>query len=542
MARRRTKKKITQKDFLKELSLFADAQRQRIEAEVDGFNTDPSAKTKRLAQQKNDFRFFCKTYFPHYIQGDESVFHKWVSSEMAPALRANKGTKFAVAAPRGEAKSTLVTQLFTLWCLLNGWKQYVCIIMDSSDQALPMLEAIKAELESNPRLIMDFPEATGRGRVWQVGVILTANNQKVQAFGALKRLRGLRHGPHRPDLVLLDDIENDENVRSLTQREKLLKWIFKAVLKLGPPDGTMDVGYIGTILHNDSVLSRVQSRPTWRARTFKAIIEWPDRMDLWDKWEEILLNDGEDEAQQFYEERKAEMEKGAIVSWPSVRPLLLLMKIRADDHDSFGCEMQQDPAAGDACPFAECITFWVQPCRDWVYYGGCDPSLGKNNKGRDPSAILVGAFDRNSGVLDVVEALISRRVPDRIISDIIRLQSEYPVLAWGIEAVQFQEFLRTELVKRSAEMGIPVPARGVIPHTDKALRIESLQPHVANRLIRLHPSQHTLYSQLKHWPEADNDDGPDALHILWMMALSGPSGKAEVRVGKRRGRIDMRGY
>lgn len=47
-----------------------------------------------------------------------------------------------------------------------------------------MLEAIKAELEFNPRLVLDFPEATGRGRVWQVGTIVTANDVKVEVFGS----------------------------------------------------------------------------------------------------------------------------------------------------------------------------------------------------------------------------------------------------------------------------------------------------------------------------------------------------------------------
>ncbi|MEW7001895.1 phage terminase large subunit [Serratia ureilytica] len=136
---------------------------------------------------------------------------------------------------------------------------------------------------------------------------------------------------------------------------------------------------------------------------------------------------------------------------------------------------------------------------EWLFYGSCDPSLGKAGASRDPSALLVGGFNRHTGILDVVEARIRKRVPDRIISDIIELQREYACLVWAIETVQFQEFLRTELVKRSAIAGVPVPARAVQPHTDKLLRIESLQPHMANGLIRLHPSQNTLIDQLRHF-------------------------------------------
>lgn len=43
-----------------------------------------------------------------------------------------------------------MTQLFTLWNIIRAIKHYPVIIMDSIDQAYPMLEAIKAELEFNP--------------------------------------------------------------------------------------------------------------------------------------------------------------------------------------------------------------------------------------------------------------------------------------------------------------------------------------------------------------------------------------------------------
>jgi hypothetical protein len=44
---------------------------------------------------------------------------------------------------------------------------------------------------------------------------------------------------------------------------------------------------------------------------------------------------------------------------------------------------------------------------------------------------------------------------------------------------------------------------------------------MANGLIRLHPSQNALIDQLRHFPMADHDDGPDALHMLWALASTG---------------------
>lgn len=534
---------LTQKDFLKELSAYAENLRQIIDAECESFAVDEHASCKRKETAYSDFRFFSQTYFPHYIKGDPSLFHEYAYERLQLCVDDPvRGFKESIAAPRGEAKSTIVTQLLTLWCVITERKHFIGIIMDSIDQAEQMLAAIKVELESNPRLSMDFSQACGAGRVWQVSEIVTANNRKIKAAGAGKKMRGWRFGPHRPDMIILDDIENDENVRKKEQRDKLQNWLKKTVMKLGPPDGTMDLFYLGTILHYDSVLNRTLKSPTWNAKVFSAIVTWPDRMDLWQKWEEILFNQEEEAADIYYRRNRKKMDAGAVVSWPSVRPLLSLMKIRADDHHAFNCEMQNNPNNNEHAPFKD-ITFWVQPCRDWVYYAVCDPSLGKNNKRRDPSAILVGGFDRNSGVLDTVEADICRRVPDKIISDIIRYHKEYNCLVWGIESVQFQEFLRTELVKRSAQQGIPVPARPIHNSTDKALRIESLQPHVANGLIRLHHNQSVLREQLSFWPEADHDDGPDALEMLWRLVLSGATGAPKVKSSRRRRqRSTLRGY
>ncbi|WP_145491681.1 phage terminase large subunit [Yersinia rohdei] len=523
-------KKFTARDFASELADLAASLRRTIEAEDVGFDPSAAAIAQRHQQVKDPvtgYEFFIENYFPHYVRHkDKSELHKYLFSRLPEIVASPKGENDAIAAPRGEAKSTLVSQLFVLWTIICGIKHYPVIVMDSIDQAYPMLEAIKAELVYNPRLLMDFPDICGAGRVWQMGTILTRNDIKVQVAGSGKKLRGLRHGPYRPDLVVLDDIENDEQVRSPEQREKLENWLKKTVLPLGTAGGKLDVIYIGTILHYDSVLSRTLKNPLWRVARFKALIRWPDNMSLWDKWEEILRNNGSDGemlANAYYQQHRAEMDEGAIVSW-SARPILALMLIRArDGHATFDAEYQNDPVSGEDAIFAGegVFHFWVNRLAEWVFYGACDPSLGLRGSSRDPSALLVGGFNRYTGILDVVEAAIRKRVPDKIISDIIELQQAYRCLVWSIETVQFQEFLRTELIKRSAIAGVPVPARAVIPHTDKLLRIESLQPHMVNGLIRLHSSQTTLIEQLRHFPKADHDDGPDALHMLWALAVSG---------------------
>ena len=512
------------KDFLKSLSALAANLRQVIEAEVDGFDASPTAVTERRAKvfdPVGGYEYFVNTYFPHYIRSPEkSELHAFLFSRLPEIIRSPKGENEAVGAPRGEGKSTQVTQLFTLWCIVTGQKHYAVIVMDSIDQAYPMLEAIKAELEFNPRLKTDFPEVCGQGRVWQAGTIVTANDVKVQVAGSGKKLRGLRHGPYRPDLTILDDIENDEQVRNPEQRDKLNAWLTKTVLPLGGVGQKYDVIYIGTILHYDSVLNRTLNNPFWRGVKFKAMKRWPDRMDLWDRWEELFRNDGETVAEAFYLANKDEMERGAVTSW-AARGVLALMKIRArDGHATFDSEYQNDPVSGEDAPFAKSMKFWTDLPSDLVYFGSLDPSLGKAGASRDPSAIIIGGYQRQTGKLYIVEAQIKKRLPDLIIEDVIRLHRQYRCKLWFVETVQFQEFLKDELVKRSAARGLPVPARAVKPVSDKLLRIETLQPHMANGLIMLNESQQTLVQQFRHFPKADHDDGPDAVHMLWSGAVA----------------------
>ncbi|QGM80671.1 phage terminase large subunit [Otariodibacter oris] len=515
------------KDFKKGLEALRVDLQKSIDANYEGWSDKSEDIIKRRQQvlnQKEGFEYFVNNYFPHYVRSEhKSQLHEYLFKNLPDSIiQKDKSVRQAIAAPRGEAKSTICTQLFPLWCLVCQLKKYIIIAMDTKEQAFSMLEAIKVEIESNPRLRIDFPELA-QGRVWRAGVIITSHEQKIEAVGAGQKLRGRRHGAYRPDLVVLDDIENDESVETPAQRDKLHNWVLKAVLKLGAAGEKFDVIYVGTILHYDSVLNRFLSTKGWRKTRFKAVLRYPDNMVLWDEWENIYLSeDGDDDSlsDAFYYQHKAEMDKGSIVSWLA-RPILALMKIRASDgHSAFDSEYQNDPVSGDDAIFANSLQYWTELPEDLIYFGALDPSMGKAGASRDPSAILVGGYHRESGKLYVIEAQIKKRLPDLIIEDVIRLHSQYNCHRWFVETVQFQEFLQTELVKRSAQRGKPVPATATKPNTDKMLRIESLQPHIANGLILLHRSQSTLESQLKHFPKADHDDGPDALEMLWRNAVS----------------------
>ncbi len=551
------------REFEAELAQLGEDLRATIELECEAFDVDPAASKARRERAIFDYEFFCRTYFPHYVPTEHfSVFQQFIFKQLPACIDSPKDAREDHEAPRGEAKSTYETQLGSLWSICRATyiqqhitsgklprkarKHMIGIIMNTEEQAAEMLESIKAELDTNPRLMMDFSEATGQGRVWQATTAITANNIKVRIGGTGKKLRGMKHGPHRPDQIHLDDLENDDNVKSLEQRKKTQDFVLKAVLGLAGPQGGMDVFLVGTSLHYDAAINRIGRAPGWRLRVFKSIMRWPDNMHLWDQWEAIYARPGtpeekdeaEAEALAFYEANKAEMEKGAVVSWPQVRPLYRLMCMRAIDHEAFNHEQQNEAGNSEDAPF-KTIQFWVNKLSDWLFFGSIDPSMGKKKKKNDYSAILVGGYRIVTMTLDVVEADIQRRVPDLIITHAIDYQKEYNCLMWAVETVAFQEFLYTELLKRAIKEGVyfpTAPEGGVEKGRDKDLAILSLQPPVNRGQIRLHHQQSKLIDQLKFYPEADHDDGPDALEMLWKIATSYSQAFEYVSAASNRGK------
>ena len=104
------------------------------------------------------------------------------------------------------------------------------------------------------------------------------------------------------------------------------------------------------------------------------------------------------------------------------------------------------------------MQYWVHRERDWVFYGVLDPSLGKVGRKGDPAACLVGGFDRLNSKLAIVEAVVARMHPDVQLNHMIKFQMEYRCLVWGVEDTAFQEYYRQQIVKQSAQRGMPIPA------------------------------------------------------------------------------------
>ncbi len=514
--------------------------------------TGPKGVRKKLAAI--DLEYFGRAYLPHYFVRKSPAFHGeldaiWrngVMKEMDPLKDARRisradGCRRAIEAPRGHAKSTTFTFKDSIHAAVYAYKHYEIILSDSSEQAEGFLTDIKTEFEENAALKEDFGDL--EGRVWKSSVILLKNGVKIEAIGSGKKIRGRRHKQWRPDLIVCDDLENDENVNTADQRKKLRNWFYKAVSKAG--DTYTDIVYIGTLLHFDALLANVAKNPSYRTAKYRGVISFAENEVLWDAWEKIytdLTNDRrQEDARAFYEANEAEMLQGTKVLWEEKLSYYDLMVIRISEGEaSFNSEIQNDPIDPETCTFQEeWFDFWDEEGKQvpdfsdprYLFVGANDPSLGKNKKS-DTSSIFAVAKDMRTGYLYVLIADIAKRKPDQIIDDAMeasrRLKREYgrPYYKFGVETVQFQYYFAEIMRQKSAAAGEYLPIEEINSTQNKDARIQSLQPFVKNGYLKFSHRHKALLKQIMEYPMGKNDDGPDGLQMTVQLALTVKAGRA----------------
>lgn len=558
---------LTSREFLKELAAIKLKLRSDIKASATGLDDSPEAiRARRLRVLSGDFQFFAYTYFPHHIWGAPSKFQAHFCQRYPSLLSRAGGCSEWWIAPRGEAKSSFLTKVGPVWCVVQSLHQndevraelgltgerppYIdYIILLGAETKLPtkLLEVVKTELTVNDALMLDFPEVCGRGPQWKIGEFVTRSGVKIESFGAEQAVRGTFHGASRPKLLLGDDLITDAEAKSPTERNNRWDWLSKAIDYLGPPDGSVKYLGVGTVLNKDDPISRAKRTVGHVVHHFRAIEQLPQNMDLWEQCQQLMLND--DKAAQdagaasgsapsddalpsylFYLANREAMDEGAIISWPAVRSLYWLMKQRAKNARAFATELQGDPRTDEDRTFTG-MKFYVNSgaWRDWLIFGACDPSMGRGQSA-DPSSICVGGWDIYKKRLNVMLADSKRRLPSKLEADLIRVQREFSCLAIGFENNNAYEHSRSTFIKAGLAKGVALPLVGVTATVGLELRVDSLEPYINDQLeprIWFNPQLVSLMDQLETWPEPQSGhhyDQLSALHILWMIAVSRSGG------------------
>ena len=346
----------------------------------------------RKAQAAADFRFFCEIYFPLTFHLPWSPDHLKVIDKIEQAVL--RGGLFAMAMPRGSGKTT-ICECACIWAVLNGHREFVCLIGSDEGHAMDMLESIKMELDGNDMLLDDYPEVVFpiqcldgianrcngqlyKGERTHIGwtareIVLPTlpdsigGGAIIKVAGITGRIRGMKYkraDGHtvRPTLVVIDDPQTDESARSLSQcatRESILAG---AILGLAGPgkkiSGIMPCTVIRPDDMADSILCR-DKHPEWNGERTKMVYTFPTDEKKWQRYGELrgdsLRQYGDIRlATDFYVSNRETMDAGASIAWPErfnhdeVSAIQHAMNLKLQDEAAFFAEYQNEPLPVDS--------------------------------------------------------------------------------------------------------------------------------------------------------------------------------------------------
>lgn len=433
---------------------------------------------------KKDILLLGNTALPQHFKKKTPEFHKEIIS-----LLMDDSKKFVVVgAPRGHSKSTLVDLLYLLWIIINKKAKFVLLISDTYSQAVLFLDAVKAEFESNELLRSLYGKLETDN--WSEGEIIV-NGIMVKALGAGMKVRGLKFRESRPDLVIVDDLENDELVQSKDRREKLERWFNGALLPSLAEDGSAKVIVIGTILHFDSLLAKLLSDKyytNWYKKTYKAIM---NGKALWE--EHLTIEELEIKKKQYAENGQLYL---------------------------FYSEYMNEPVSSENCKFPiEKFQYFTEEeisKKQLRTYITIDRAYSKE-KTADSTGIIVNSVDNDNNWY-IRQAERFKGTEQELISKIIDLKQYYNPTKIAIEQKAFEYTIKPsldiEMRKRNVFFVVEELKDG---GQNKNMRIEGIVPRFLSKSIYFKAEQTDLIDELVTFPKAVHDDLSDALAYQLMV-------------------------
>lgn len=230
-----------------------DARKNAAE-EREVLNTLLRDKKVRHATVRESFVWFFRFYFGHFVKYETAPFQH----EMMRTVESINHDLVAIVAFRGSAKSTIVTTAYPIWAALGvQQKKHILILSGTKEKAERQFADIKRELEGNELLRSDLGPFREETSPWGArSLVITHLGTRITSGSVGQSIRGMRHGPNRPDLIILDDIEDMLSVRTKEGRTKTWEWLLGEVMPAG--DIGTRVVIVGNLLHGDAVMPRLE--------------------------------------------------------------------------------------------------------------------------------------------------------------------------------------------------------------------------------------------------------------------------------------------
>ncbi|MFH1353765.1 MAG: hypothetical protein ABIH36_00590 [bacterium] len=444
---------------------------------------------RRIAYESH--QMFFTIYFPNYLKYPLAQFQK----EIIRLTEDDSQELVCIAGFRGCAKSTFGTLSYPLWSILGAQqKKFVLITAQTYDKARGHMANIKDALENNQLLKSDmgpFKEESGNGE-WAISSLVFCNTgARIMIASVDQSVRGVRHREHRPDIIILDDVEDTLSVRTFEGRKKIADWYSRELVPLG--DAGTRIIILANVLHYDSLILRLKRKiddgEMDGIYRFYPIVDkygkplWREKFDTPEKINVLRRKVGDEMAwQQEY-----------------------LLEIASDDSQAINPKW---------------IKYYdkkLPPLSDNIserIFAAVDLAISKNNNA-DCTAIVKAnvRYDRNDHPTIYIQPHpINKRMqfPDTI----SRLKLIIPTLGEGgrlfIETTGFQEAYLQQLIQDGYKN-----IESVKPLTDKDMRLAAISPFVQDATV-LFPRHgcEQLIAQITNPSIERHDDLADAFSML----------------------------
>lgn len=373
------------------------------------------------------------------------------------ALYVSASKQACIVAPRGHAKSTALTYDYILAECLFRTAQYVILIGSTEDKAAEQLSNLSEEIAINEDLRREFGIA-GFETQQKTEIIVKFTDRsrfRILARGAEQKIRGAMWNGARPDLIVCDDMEDDEQVENKDRRSKFRRWFFRAAKQALSRRGRIRVH--GTILHEDSLLARLMKNKTWDSQFYKAHESYNDFSNLlWpEQWSAESLRQVQIE---FEEDGDSAGYSQEFLNTP------------LDNNESY---LKKE----NFLPMAQ-----MDYESEKVYLVGADWAISKKDHANRTS-FTCGGKDLNN-IVHVVGQVVGRWDSEQIVEELFSFHQRWKPVAWFVENGQIWLGIKPFIMREMQRRDIWINFIERTPIKDKGVRGRSLQRRHKNGGMR----------------------------------------------------------
>lgn len=222
-------------------------------AVVDSTESE-SDKLKRIRRLEADDEAWFAYYFPSYYSAKPAKFHV----DATKRIMSNPRWYEVRAWSRELAKSTR-TMMEVIKLALTGQIRNILLVSNSKDNADRLLKPYQITLEYNGRITNDYGEQPKLG-AWEEGEFTTTGGASFRAIGAGQSPRGTKNEAARPDCILIDDIDTDEECRNPERIKTKWKWIEEALIPTISVSGNYRIIFCGNVIAKDCCIVRAMEK------------------------------------------------------------------------------------------------------------------------------------------------------------------------------------------------------------------------------------------------------------------------------------------